>query len=275
MSHPAELYNKARHHAFSMLRYRGTDDVIKELSNIYVDLPQEALCGLIAELRFYLNYSKLFKLVPALDCGDKTDFSGLINNEMARIDVTTNATFKKLDNYDQPIEMTGSKYYLATVDSKTGKLIELIPLDVPKSYNNGLSGRLIDVAILRGPEYDKDGCCKYNPYQELIRFDTTDYSIKKHEIITKWDIDDFGTLISNMPDEYDDEMIRHEIMLHGSNAARLLSKVSDFNILGCLSYDYNTITPDGDGEYGYYLKWIHPLFESLDFHLGEELYLDL
>lgn len=274
MIHPAELYNKARHHAFSMSDH-SIDCVVKILREEYGSLPNQSLCGLIAELNFYHNYRKAFNLIPALDCGDKTDFVGFINKEIARIDVTTNPSFKKLANYDHPIEMTGNKYYLATVDFKTGNLIDLIPLNIPKSQNNGLSGRIIDVAILRGPDYDKDGCCKYNPYQELIRFDTTDYSIKKYEIVTDWYINDFGTLLSDMPDEFDDEKIRKEIILHGSNVARLLSKESDYNILGCLSYDYRIITPDGDGEYGFYIKWIHPLFESLGFKIGEELPLDI
>lgn len=274
MSHPAALYNKARHHAFSVVNKFGGCDIKGLIANEYGSLPYHSQLGLIAEVEFFKKYRKQYHLTPALDCGDKADFIGKINNDIARIDVTLNASFKNLADYDRPIEMSGDKYYLAVVDL-TGEISEIILLNVPITNNYGGEGRLIDLAILRGPEYDKDGCSKYNPYQELIRVDTSDYSIKESKIVTDWYIEDFGTFQDNIPDDIEDEKVEQLIKLHGSDTARLLSKEYGYNVLGCLSHDYHTLTPDGDGDYGYYLRWIHPLFESLGFKLGDELPLDI
>ncbi len=95
-------------------------------------LPRTSSIGIEAELIFYDEYKDLYKLVPSLDCGDKTDLSGLINDKPARIDVTTNFDFKKekKPDYEQYI-IQGWTFWIVEVNPKT-KECRFLPLHFPR-----------------------------------------------------------------------------------------------------------------------------------------------
>lgn len=275
MENAASIYNKARHHALSLLNKNYSVSTIGSLIKRKYELAQNAFIGLLAELKFYSQYRTKYQLSAALDCGDKADFIGLIDGKIARIDVTTNLHYKKLDDYNTPIDNSGLNYYLAHMDYKSGNLIDIVSLNVPCTYKDKEHGRLVDLAILHGPDYDKDGCCRYNPYQELLTVDTIDCRIVNRRRVEDWYIEDMNTFISNIPDEMDDQ-IDQIIDNYGFEVARFLNKTYNVNILGCIAYEYHVLTPDGDGDYGYYLRWLHPLLvnSDQDFKLNEEIFLD-
>ena len=274
MENAASLYNKARHHAFSLI-HKGypISDIENQILKNYV-LATPSIKGLVAELNFYNQFKTKYKLSVTLDCGDKADFVGIIDEKIARIDVTTNLHYKSLDDYNTVIDNSGLNYYLAHMDHESGELIDIVSLNVLRTNKNNEQGRLIDLAILRGPDYDKDGFCRYNPYQELITVNTIDFSITNHRIVTDWYIEDINSFISGIPDEMDDT-INQIIDGYGLDITRFLNKTYKVNILGCLMYEYHTLTPGGDGDYGYYFKWLHPLLTNINFRLGDEIFLDL
>lgn len=275
MIHPAEEYNRARHHAFSTIhKTHNLDDVLKCVNKY--ELSSTSKSGLLAELKFYERYRETYELIVAADCGDKTDFIGSINNTTARIDVTTNLKYKNKEDYHNLIVYSKMPYYLALVDKDSGALIKLDPLALPTSASlKEQSGadeisRIVDLVVLYGPEY-KDGCSKNNPYQEIISLDIETYEIVGRNIITDWYIPDYATLISNIPEEIGDEECDRIIDEHGESTARFLSREYGYKILGCLSYEYRTYGPDGDGEYGFYLRWVHPLLSEIGYKVGDEI----
>ena len=268
--HPASLYNEVRHHAFSLF-HKDLNIDINQILNIiekeHDPLPQKAKIGLLRELKFYKKYRKQYSLTPTLDCGDKSDFVGKINNKMGRIDVTSSLEFKKLDDYNKPIAISEENYFLALV-KEDGSLDEMINLNVPIVEKDGEVGRLIDLVILM----PSDGCSKYNPYQEIITIDTIKHTVLRRQVITDWYIEDFATLMTNIPDYVNEIDFIKEIQNHGSQTARFLSKNYGYNIMGSLSYEYQILSPDGDGEYGYFFRWVHPLFEKLGYKYSDEFF---
>jgi hypothetical protein len=91
----------SRHHVFSTYnKYESQDPqkcagniLTKRLNDGDVDLLQ--VFGLDAELEFYNAFKKNLQLVPTLDCGDHTDFVGMLNGQLTRFDVTTNVSSKQ------------------------------------------------------------------------------------------------------------------------------------------------------------------------------------
>lgn len=55
--------------------------------------------GVDVETRFYHRFRNSLNLVPALDCGDHTDFVGLVDGQLTRYDVTANLQNKTESDY--------------------------------------------------------------------------------------------------------------------------------------------------------------------------------
>lgn len=274
LRHPASLYNEVRHHAFSLFHSNvdiNLDNIFTILNKYHEDLPLNAKSGLLTELKFYKKYRKKYRLTPTLDCGDKADFVGMIGKKMGRIDVTSSLTYKKFNDYKKPIVVSEENYFLILAN-KEGILDDIISLNVPILTETGEKRNFIDLVILMPPDYDNDGCSKYNPYQDIITVDIRNNNIIRKETITDWYIEDFGTFISNMPTDIEEEEYLRKIKKHGSDTARFLSETYGFNIMGCLSYEYQILSPDGDGEYGYFFRWVHPLFEKLGYKYMDEFF---
>ncbi len=130
-----ELFNKARKHAFSVLNkyedYEKSKFFLRDPR--YTKLSPASKSGLLAELLFYFKYKKDLRLTPALDCGDKTDFIGEIENHLSRIDVTTNLRYKKSKDYQDFIQDDWA-FWLVNVDIKSDPIeppITFIPLHFP------------------------------------------------------------------------------------------------------------------------------------------------
>ncbi|MFX0174234.1 MAG: hypothetical protein ACFE9L_20325 [Candidatus Hodarchaeota archaeon] len=130
-----ELFNKARKHVFSVLNkyedYEKSKFFLKDPR--YTKLSPASKSGLLAVLLFYSKYKKELKLTPALDCGDKTDFIGEIENRLSRIDVTTNPSYKKSKDYQDFIQDDWA-FWLVNVDIKSDSIeppVTFIPLHFP------------------------------------------------------------------------------------------------------------------------------------------------
>ena len=91
----------SRHHVFSTYNKYENDTpqeyagniLTKRLNDGCVEIMQ--VLGLDAELEFYHLFREKLQLVPTLDCGDHTDFVGMLDEKLTRFDVTTNISFKQ------------------------------------------------------------------------------------------------------------------------------------------------------------------------------------
>ena len=128
---------------FSIYHKRGYRDAKYFLKNKKMNPKNYA--GLLAELSFY-NYNKTkYDLTPSLDAGDKVDFTGIIEGENTRIDVTTNTRYKFLETYD-PFMHELKRYCIALwrLKDSTHKLINI---NFPFCREQDCEGRLFDMII--------------------------------------------------------------------------------------------------------------------------------
>jgi len=114
--------NLARHHVFSAFNYS------KRTKSNVEDLAGEALLeenkigrvdgnggmGIGVELKFFEKFQDELKLIPALDCGDHTDFAGMYKGSIARFDVTTCRESKQASDY------TRDNHWVVVYDSNGG-----------------------------------------------------------------------------------------------------------------------------------------------------------
>jgi len=97
----------ARHHVFSAYNKAvrqfgdGVGSADHALLHQYKGdrIDTNAAMGVDIELKFYHRFRKSLRLVPALDCGDHTDFVGLAKGQIVRFDVTTNSKNKNPSDY--------------------------------------------------------------------------------------------------------------------------------------------------------------------------------
>ena len=181
--HPAEVYNQSRRILFSLFHKYGEKRALSYLSTLKTMMDFPAFVGLENELYFYMREGKSLKLNVALDCGYSSDFAGCIDNQPCRFDVTTNLDFKKLKHYE-PFQKAGMRYYIALMDSKSNKLIDVVGLNFLPCPKCG--GRLFDMLILSALEDISDisdmqkiiSICESDPYEHyFIRKEESDYFV--------------------------------------------------------------------------------------------------
>ena len=91
----------SRHHVFSTYNKYEKQNPQKKAGKILTkrlgegDVELLQVIGLDAELEFYHLFKREHHLVPSLDCGDHTDFVGMLNGQLTRFDVTTNVSSKQ------------------------------------------------------------------------------------------------------------------------------------------------------------------------------------
>ena len=96
-----------RHHVFCCYNKCGLESA-REVNNLRYaghDISESQNIGLDYELIFFDAFRKELNLIPALDCGDHTDFVGFFKGEYLKIDVTGNLSEKQKcwENYrDDP-----------------------------------------------------------------------------------------------------------------------------------------------------------------------------
>ena len=91
----------SRYHVFSTYNKYAKQNPQKKAGKILTkrlgggDVELLQVIGLDAELEFYHTFKGKYQLVPSLDCGDHTDFVGMLNGQLTRFDVTTNVSSKQ------------------------------------------------------------------------------------------------------------------------------------------------------------------------------------
>lgn len=96
-NHYLEGIVASRHHAFSTYNKYNKIIADKTLDERFRcgDIDAAQCMGLDVELRFFHAFKDKLHLVPALDCGDNTDFVGLVKGKLVRFDVTKNVDYKR------------------------------------------------------------------------------------------------------------------------------------------------------------------------------------
>lgn len=265
MEHPAEQYNKIKNMTFSILLKNGRVAAYKFIEGQREKLGR-AWYGLKAELDFFTNYQGQFKLTPSLDYGIKCDFTGMMDNDLCRIDVTTNYNFKKLSTFEPLMNRDGICYKLALMNKGTGLLEDLFDLRFPP---DNYGGKLFDIALFMPMEY-RDGEPRYNYYQRILSISsTTRKVVEEKEIVTDWYLPDIHTMKADIYEAYSDyegdDGIEQKILNdYLANSARILSKSTDLNIVACGQMNHEIINPKTcESEEITRIHWKHPVIQDL------------
>lgn len=270
MEHPAKVYNAIKEELFSIYNGKGTAEAFRFLNSKTNALPVSAWIGLKAEMQFYDKYKGQFMLDPLLDFGIKADFTGnFYGCPNCRIDVTTNIEYKRLADYFPIQKKDGRKYKIAIMDHKKGELIDVVDLNFP--YDDQLKGWWFDLALFMPADVDKDGCSKYNYYQQIVSFNSAcpDVSFKLKELLTDWYIPDIHTEMQDMWDAHEDDEeyeIKVDLKRELADTAKFIQKVTGHQIVACAQRNYQIYDPrDGDGDYITQIYWRHPVvMDELD-----------
>jgi hypothetical protein len=94
--HPAKIYHDQRRIIFGLYEKYGLDKSIDYIKS--AKLLPNIKAGLRAEVLFYHENKTELKLEALLDVGVKADFTGIKNHQMINFDVTTNVSYKNIDD---------------------------------------------------------------------------------------------------------------------------------------------------------------------------------
>ena len=256
--HPAALFNKARHHMFSV--YEKTQDFDKSLEVLKkYRLIRPSKYGLKAELLFYDRFYTKLKLDPLLDAGVKADFSGVRNKKPVNFDVTTNIEYKDINKYVNVVQRKKKLYEIALVNLKSEE-VEFFPLRFPICPECGLFSHY--VLFMSRPSSEMTSF--FSTGQALIRhcpkcyeFSTVEeYSYQIPSIFVE--LEDVYEMYEETRDpKFDpDNFIKTEsisiVQSFESESQKMISAFSEG--------DYIVTDPrNASGYYGGRILWVHPL----------------
>jgi len=159
---PAEVYNEKRR--IIMAQMQKDSAVAKAWLYGYRNMLGPAgYAGLKAEVAFFEQNRKPLNLVVAADIGDATDFVGVVDGVMHRIDVTTNIAFKRLASYE-PLQLEGALYKVAVVDR--GRF-DLVDINFP-FCGHCQRGRILPTAMLLEENHNRHGESHWSNDQLLV-----------------------------------------------------------------------------------------------------------
>ena len=263
----AKIYNDIRRILFSTYHKYGIDKTLEYLEGYKVKLESPSYIGLKAEINFYKKKCKEFDLVVAADVGDHTDFSGRLGSQSYRFDVTTNADYKKLKDYEPLQKTIDAKYKIAVVKTN-GDLDELIDINFP-FCPICQNGRLMDIVVLLPENHNSHGESQFTNDQALISACSNCNHYEEKKRISTSFLNDYQTEIQN---EYDNERdrldylesigesnefnIQEVILNHSMNILPYLHKQFDKTLVGLGEKQYQITDPrDGDGFLFTKLRW--------------------
>lgn len=263
-----DIFSKCRHHLFSNYnKYGDLDNAINYVlkSSLYA-LNRQSLVGLEAELKIYHEHKKDWDLTPTLDCGDHTDFTGFINKEQVRLDVTTNVEFKKLEDYER-FQKEGKRYFIVYFNRRTEDA-ELIDINFPFC---DCGGRLMKMVVLDDFNSSQSSItqslitfCSHNPQEHFSVEKDYDYiitsSVEVDEAVRDsfaieledYNIDEISRMKAQK--EYESE-VEKQISIKFNHVANFFKTECNSPISVIGEERYNMIDKDGDGYYDTLVVW--------------------
>lgn len=258
--HPAALFNKVRHHMFSI--YEKTHDFDKSLEVLKrYPLVKPAKHGLKAELLFYDKFYTKLKLDPLLDAGVKADFSGTRNRKPVNFDVTTNLQYKDINKYANVVQKKRKRYELALVNLKSED-VEFFPLRFPICPKCGLFSHYV--------------LFMSRPSSEMTSFFSTGQALIRHcpkcfefDIVEEYSYQ-IPSIFVELEDVYEMYEVTRDLKFDPDNFIKTesISIVQSFEsesrkLISAFSEGDYIITDrrDASGYYGGRILWAHPLAE--------------
>lgn len=258
--HPATLYNKARHHVFSL--FEKTNDVDKSLEVIDAHkLLRPLKAGLKAELIFYDRFRDALQLEPLLDAGVKADFTGLRKGTMINLDVTTNLEYKDINKYVNCIQKRKKLYEIVLVDLKKED-IEFFPLRFPicprcqrfSHYVVYISRPSSDVFFFASTGQTLFRYCSYCDEADTLEY--FDYRLDSILYHLEERLHDQREPETSDPDFNANRYIKQESI----SIIRFFEGRTNLLVSALAEGDYIITDPrDADGYYGGKVLWTHPL----------------
>ncbi len=220
-----EVYNKTRR---ILLNQIGKDPVeaYRWLETTYrKNLDARGYAGLKAEMNFLERYGREFRLVVAADIGDATDFAGVIDGTMHRIDVTTNASVKRLKSYE-PLQLEGHRYKIAVLENGE---FDIIDINFPICEECD-SGRVLPTGMLL-PQNTRDGESLWSNDQLLVNICSHCGHVEVADRITTPFLHDFEHIYHELNDANNEASdrgdapidVRESAVAYARQASRYLS----------------------------------------------------
>lgn len=272
---PAEIYNQKRRIVFST--FNKDPALAREYLEGYRGvLGPAGYAGLRAELTFYERHRKDFGLVPALDAADATDFAGVIDGMMHRIDVTTNLSYKQLESYE-PLQAQGDAFKIAVFD---GDRFELVDVNFPFCAICQ-TGRVLPTAALLGENHNSRGESQWSNDQLLVEICGAcgDYRVAARE--TTMGLFDFAYWYRELNDAAQEAKelgekpvdVMAEVRSYAASALRYLGRRFDRMLVGVGGPHYEITDPrDGAGHWRLHFESMLPLVQG---RLQESLAWDI
>lgn len=188
---PAEVYNEKRRIIFAQMQ-KDPELAKTWLENYRKRLGPRGYAGLKAEVAFFEQHRKDLNLAVAADIGDVTDFVGVVNGTMHRIDVTTNIAFKRLASYE-PLQLEGALYKVAVFDQ--GRF-DLVDINFP-FCEQCRGGRILPTAVLLEENHNRHGDSQWSNDQLLVNICSACGEVEVADRITTPFLYDFQSLYRN------------------------------------------------------------------------------
>lgn len=247
---PAEVYNEKRRIIFAQM--------LKDpaVAKIWLDGYRKTLgptgyAGLKAEVAFFEQHRKDLNLVVAADIGDATDFVGVVDGVIHRIDVTTNIAFKRLASYE-PLQLDGALYKVAVFDQ--GRF-DLVDINFPFCERCKV-GRILPTAVLLEENHNRHGDSQWSNDQLLVNICSACGEVEVADRIATPFLYDFETLYRDLNEAKHEADhlgeapidVRVEAAAYARRASRYLSEVFGTRLVAIGGKSYEITNPrDGDG----------------------------
>lgn len=249
---PAEVYNEKRRIIFSKIQ-RDPAVAKSWLDGYRNTLGTKGYAGLKAEVAFFEQYRQGLNIVVAADVGDATDFVGVVDGAMYRIDVTTNIAFKRLASYE-PLQLHGALYKVAVFDQ--GRF-DLVDINFP-FCKHCQGGRILPTAILLEENHNLHGDSQWSNDQLLVNICSACGEVEVVERVTTPFLYNFDSLYRDLNEakneaEYLDDApidVSAEVAAYARRASRYLSEIFGTRLVAIGGKRYEITNPrDGDGEW--------------------------
>ena len=244
----------------------GLENLNANAMSLGIDSISRMMAGLVGELRYYSAKRLEEHLIPASASGSHVDFTGVVRNRPAAIDVTTSPSYKdptktgkvskiKNDVYD---------YYIGVVEKKEDPSITPFLLPI---CDDGSLGHFVLVVL----ESDTETLAGRSDYQALVRYnpsaDDADSAIEKVEETYRYDTDYPSTLMADLNSDFDESDARwaakqkieaaktfDRFMYHD---AQFFKRESGLVLSAIVTHEWEWYSKD-EGEYATHVAWVHP-----------------
>lgn len=208
----------------------------------------QSYVGLKAELSFYQKFKKDFALTVAGDMGEHADFAGFIDKTPVRIDVTTNASYKSLKEYE-PFLCDGFDYKIAIFDSKNFEIIDVLDLAFHKCTSCGES-HAFPIALLLSENFNSKGESKWSNDQLLIDICPICSHFEEKQRFEHQFLFSPSEFVINLTDMFDEHEANTLIDNYIADQYRYMKKLFNVELMGIAENTYEITDQKGGGFWG-------------------------